>query len=71
MALEPIKCGAALVDGSQCNELAAVTKTRYVYNSKPQADGPTQYVLREIHYEALCPICGERTLIEEHGGSPA
>jgi len=61
----PIKCGAELADGSQCGEFATVTNTRYVYDRQPSAGGETDYNLKEIHYNAVCPTCGERKLVEK------
>ena len=61
----PIKCGAQLSDGSQCSEFATVTNTRYVYDRQPTVGGGLDYKLREIHYNAVCPACGERKLVEK------
>jgi hypothetical protein len=62
-----ITCGADLSEGGQCQEQATVIKTRYVYNRAPEIGGPANYTLREAHYTALCPICGERQILEQFG----
>jgi len=64
VAPRPIKCGAALPDGGECQEYATVTNAQYVYDRTLLSDGGTDYALKEIHYEAICPRCGDRKLVE-------
>jgi hypothetical protein len=62
----PVKCGAKLPDGGKCDQHALVTNARYIYNRKPAIDSDRDDpILVEIHYSALCPVCGERMLIEQ------
>lgn len=65
VAPRPIKCGGLRPDGSECQEFAAVTNARYVYDREPLIGGDSDFILREIHYDALCPVCGERTIVEK------
>ena len=65
MTPAPITCDSELPDGSKCSERLAVTKTQYVYDRKPIV-GVRDYTLREIHYYAMCPRCGERQYVEKH-----
>src|SRR5262249_29770348 len=60
-----VTCGAALSEGGQCQEQATVTKTQYVYDRAPVVGGPAHYTLREAHYTAVCPTCGERQITEK------
>src|SRR3954470_666678 len=62
VAPRPIKCGAALADGTEYQEFTTVTRAQYVYDQSPIVGGPKQYTLREIHYQAHCPACGERKI---------
>ena len=71
MAPIPITCGAELPDGNKCRELVTVTKTQYLYNRKPLVGRDPDYALKEIHYTAVCPSCGERMVVEVHRGSEA
>jgi hypothetical protein len=71
MAPTPISCDTDLPDGSKCKELVTVTKTQYFYNRKPLVGRDPDYALKEIHYTAVCPTCGERTVVEVHRGSEA
>jgi len=64
VTLRPIKCGADLPDGTKCNKFATVTNTRYVYDRQPTIGGRPDYNLKEIHYRAVCPKCGERKVVE-------
>jgi hypothetical protein len=66
MSSAPIICGANLADGNKCSESATVTRTQYVYDRVPAAGGPSDFTLKEIHYTAFCPKCGERKVIEAH-----
>lgn len=52
-------------------ELVTVTKTQYLYNRKPLVGRDPDYALKEIHYTAVCPSCGERMVVEVHRGSEA
>lgn len=65
MMPRPIKCGAELSDGNACDEHAIVTNIQYVYDRLPGSDGSDGYNLNEIHYNAVCPNCGDRKLIEK------
>ena len=60
----PIKCGNKLPDGNECQEFATVTNSQYVYDRQPSIGGKPDYVLKEIHYNAICPKCGERAVVE-------
>jgi hypothetical protein len=64
VAPRPVKCGAALPDGTKCEEFTTITRAQYVYDQKPPAGEPKQYTLREIRYRAICPKCGEREVVE-------
>jgi hypothetical protein len=64
VSAKPVRCGATLPDGSQCRELATVSSAQYVYDRQPGSGGISDYSLKEIHYNAVCPACGERKLIE-------
>lgn len=64
MAPTLITCGAQLADGRTCHESASVVKTQYVYDRKPIVGNDPDYSLKAIHYTAMCPHCGERTIIE-------
>ena len=61
----PIRCGAQLADGENCEERAIVTNIRYSYDIMPSPCGRGEFVLKAVHYDALCPNCGERTLSEQ------
>jgi hypothetical protein len=61
---KPMKCGAELTNGTKCDEFAVVTGIQYIYDRVPEADDSQAYDLKEIHYRAVCPKCGDRTLIE-------
>jgi hypothetical protein len=63
--LRPIKCGAQVPDGSRCNEFTTVTNTQYMYDRQPTIGGGSDYNLKEIHYMAVCPSCGELELVEK------
>lgn len=65
MMPRPIKCAAELPDGSKCDEFAIVTNIQYLYDRQPIGGEPDGYNLNEIHYKAVCPKCGERTLVEK------
>jgi hypothetical protein len=55
-----------LPDGEKCDQHALVTNVRYIYNRKPAIGRDRDdLVLVEIHYSALCSVCGERTLVEQ------
>jgi hypothetical protein len=60
----PVKCGKALPDGSECREFATVTSSQYVYDRQPTIGGEPDYTLKEIHYNAVCPKCGDRKIVE-------
>jgi hypothetical protein len=60
----PIKCGADLPDGTKCKEFATVMNTQYVYDRQPVAGDHPDYKLKEIHYRAVCPKCGERKVVK-------
>jgi hypothetical protein len=62
----PIPCGALLEDGSKCKEVAAVSKVDYVYDRRPLVGDPATYTLKETHYHAVCPQCGDRRVVEVH-----
>jgi hypothetical protein len=64
----PVRCGATLPDGSECQEFATITNAQYVYDRQPDLSGKSDYALKEIHYNAVCPTCGERKLIEPQLG---
>ena len=66
MTQTTITCGGDLADGKRCEEKARVTRTQYVYDRTPTTGGPSDYILREAHYEAICPVCGERKLKETY-----
>lgn len=66
MTPRPIKCDADLPNGSKCDQLAAVTNVRYIYDRKPASGRDSEeLVLNEIHYSAVCPNCDDRTMIEK------
>jgi hypothetical protein len=67
MPYRPICCGALLEDGSTCKEVAAVSKVDYVYDRRPLVGDPATYTLKETHYHAICPKCGDRRVIEVQG----
>ncbi len=56
---KPVRCGAPLPDGSECQEIATVTNAQYVYDRQPGTSGKPEYALKEIHYNAVCLTCGE------------
>jgi rubredoxin len=64
MAPKPMKCGTALTSG-QCEELLTITGIQYVYDREPVEGESSGYNLNEVHYNAVCPNCGERKLIEK------
>jgi hypothetical protein len=64
MMPRPMKCGAAIT-GGQCEELLTISGIQYVYDLEPVEGEPNSYNLNEIHYNAICPKCGERRLIEK------
>ncbi len=41
-----------------------MTNTQYVYDRQPVVGGHSDYNLKEIHYHAVCPKCGERKVVE-------
>jgi hypothetical protein len=69
MSPVPTTCNALLEDGSKCAEAVTVTKTHYLYDRKPIVGDPATYTLKETHYHARCPKCGEREIVEVHGGA--
>ena len=71
MAPSPFTCDALLDDGSKCSEKVMVTKTNYVYDRRPIVSEPATYSLRETHYHAICPKCGDREFIEAVVGPSA
>jgi len=68
MSYRPIVCGALLEDGSKCEEQAAVSKVDYVYDRRPLVGDPATYTLKETHYHAVCPKCGDRRVTEVYEG---
>jgi hypothetical protein len=66
MSYRPIPCGALLEDGSRCTEEATVSKVDYVYDRRPLVGDPATYKLKETHYHAICPKCGDRRVVEVH-----
>ena len=66
MASEPRECGAEIVPGQKCPELATVRGTRHVYQKRELPTGRTEHVLMETHYDLVCPKCGNRTHVETH-----
>jgi len=63
MSPGPVKCGANLTKGGECDQDAAVIKAKYIYDRHPS--GGYDLSLTEIHYTAICPSCGERKLIHK------
>ena len=61
---KPVRCGAKLPDGSECQEIATITNAQYIYDRRPNSGDKSDYALKEIHYNAICPACGERKVIE-------
>jgi hypothetical protein len=66
MTQTTITCGGDLADGNRCDQKATVIRTQYVYDRTPVPGGPADYTLREVHFEAICPACGERKLTETY-----
>ena len=64
MTPRPIQCNADLPGGNKCPEYAIVTNVQYVYDRLPAIGTHDRYDLKEIHYHAVCPKCGERKLVE-------
>jgi hypothetical protein len=65
IAPRPVRCRNALVDGSECQKFATVTGMQCVYDRQSLPEDRSDFVLKEIHYSAMCPKCGERKLIEK------
>lgn len=71
MAVTPrsIKCGAALPDGTECQEFTTIIRAQYVYDQAMVMGEPKTYTLKEIRYRAFCPRCGERTICNSQSES--
>ena len=63
-SLNPVRCRAKLPDGSECQEFATITNAQYIYDRQQGTGDKSDFALKEIHYNAVCPTCGERKLVE-------
>jgi len=66
MPAEPRECGAEIAPGEKCAELAAVQRTRHIYQKREGDGGSTEHVLLETHYDVSCPKCGQRTHVQRY-----
>jgi|RhiMethySRZTD1v2_1073278.scaffolds.fasta_scaffold2870583_2 hypothetical protein len=65
MVADPITCNGILPDGRYCDLLATVVKVRYIYDRRLTKGSGPSYVLKQLHYDAVCPVCGERRIVSK------